>query len=278
MNGGAALSYELCVAEAPFRLFKDRARKFAIRYQNYLDVSTPTGHGEHTLTDDHPGYTVSVFPQILQCTALDRFRMDTLLPAYARQFQRVFDSYHARSFPAKALYLRANVSRLLQGYVNDTLYDVACKWTSWAKIVDEPANANMFQLLLSEFWTSYFVVQVDGSLPQFARRVDGDSHLFDGDGHRVDGDSDGCRRNHHNCANYKDSPIASCARPALRYGVWVDTSNGILLFCNSQLDSRTHATPTLGLALDPKATESTVLKLLLFVNLCILECCSSELR
>ncbi|SCU79046.1 LANO_0A04874g1_1 [Lachancea nothofagi CBS 11611] len=252
------LSLAFSECEAPFQLFKEcfGASK-DLNYESFLKIRG--SHTKSSLSRKTPSYEVAVFPQILQNTKLDQFRTDRLLSQYTQQFARILESYTLRGYPHKSAYLSANMSRLLQCYVNDTIYDIFYKWRHWNRIVGHQVRFSPFSQLVAKFWDAYMVFQVDGSLPQFATRI---SHIS----HQPDSPDRNLRSRH-----------TIAAGVAIKYGIWIDTVNGVLLLCNTLTTELMDVIPSLGLNLTVDDSEQNVKKLLLFVNCCLLECITQEL-
>ena len=166
--------------------------------------------------DDGASFEISIFPQLFQVTKLDHLRTHELLFQYTQQFARIIDIYKMRAVPQNATYFRSNISMLLQSYVYDMMYDVSTKWRTWNRIVGNELEFQPFSLLIARFWNSYMFLRFDESLPKFASTLNSDP----------------------NCTDLAQSntraPISG--RQQLKYGIWADSSNGIVSVSYTHLD------------------------------------------
>lgn len=263
LNGSVRLTTRFYTCERPFQLFKCKLQRTRYTYEEFFELhDAPAADEDRTLTEDcAPVTEISIFPKVVQLTKLDQFKMDRLLGEYVSQFVNIVRGYGRRRYPENALYLSENLTKLLQSYANDVLHDIFFKHTSWSRIIGSTGAGaeHSYSSLLVRFWTHYFLLST-GPLGNFTSEL------------RRMTDTNALRQ-------HAKGPVASSASK-LCYGVWIDSRNGILLLCNGVASSQMlgTATPTIGLNLDSRAQARTnVKKLLLFVNLCIVECCTWEL-
>ncbi|SCU94131.1 LAME_0F06238g1_1 [Lachancea meyersii CBS 8951] len=245
---------------APFQLFKSCFESHqAPDYETFLQVrvcSTP-----NATKTTRPYYQVSVFPQILQTIKVDQFKTEYLLRQYTQQFVRILDSYKFREHPSSATYLGVNVSRLLQCYVNDTIYDTVYKWRHWNKILGHQVTFAPFSQLVAKFWDSYLAFQVGGLLSDFTAKF---RHF-------------GCVQADSSIRNLRSHCPARPKGATLKYGIWIDSVQGVLVLSNMATAELMDPIPSLVLDLTVSDCERNVKKLLLFLNCCLIECVSQEL-
>ncbi|CAR22188.1 KLTH0C09328p [Lachancea thermotolerans CBS 6340] len=257
LNSPVHLNHEFLRSDRPFLLFSNcYSASGSHNYEEYLQIWPRFAK---TGGDSADSFEVSVFPQALQFTKLDQFRMDKLTHQYTQQFGRILNSYSLQSSQQSSHYLRANLHALLQSYVYDTLFDLFFKWKSWSQITGRGFGLVSFSSLVGKFWDSYMCLQFDDSLQSLASTLNSKS----------------------DCKNFTQQPetdFTGCKSWRIRYAVWVDTANGIMLLINGVNGGNIGVVPAQGLDLTPRNVEQNISKLLLFVNMCLIECLSWELN
>ncbi|SCU91427.1 LAFA_0F03686g1_1 [Lachancea sp. 'fantastica'] len=253
------LTLDIRQCPAPFQLFKTCFENScnAPNYESFLSVQTLTNHSLAFKTGKAQ-YEISVFPQILQSTRMDQFKTEQLLQQYTQQFARILDAYKDRSHPNSAIYLGANLSRLIQCYVNDTIYDIVYKWRHWNRILGHHVEFAPFSQLVTKFWDSYLVFHVGGSLSQFEVKM---RHF--GSFH--------CDSSKRNLRSNKSG------NTTVKYGIWIDNIQGVILLSNMITTELMDAVPSLTLDLMVTECDESVKKLLLFINCCLIECVNQEM-
>ncbi|SCU80591.1 LADA_0B08482g1_1 [Lachancea dasiensis] len=248
------LSLRFCECSAPFQIFKTCFGSVNnTNYETFLQIRSLSEWSAAV-----PRYQVAIFPQILQTTKLDHFKTERLLVQYTQQFVKILESYQHGGPGECATFLSVNVSRLLQCYVNDTIYDIFYKWRQWNRIMGHLVKFSPFSQLVARFWDEYMVFQIDGSLLEFTTKLNR---------HPVD-----------RIKPMKNLRSKNPALPQIRYGIWLDSIQGILLLSNTLTTELMDAVPSLGLTLRAGSTEAGVKKLLIFVNCCLMECITHELH
>ncbi|CUS21655.1 LAQU0S03e07646g1_1 [Lachancea quebecensis] len=257
LNSSVHLSHEFVRSNRPFLLFSNCYSVSASHnYEEYLQIwpqSTKMAGGVAN------SFEVSVFPQALQFTELDQFHMDQLTLQYTQQFGHILNSYSLISSRKSSRYLTANLRALLRSYVHDMLFDLFFKWKSWGQITGKGFGLVSFSSLVGRFWNSYMSLQFDDSLQSFASTLN-------------------CKSDGKNFKQQPETDFSGCKSWRIRYGVWIDTVNGIMLLVNGVNGEGIGVVPAQGLDLTPQNVEQNISKLLLFVNMCLIECLSWELN
>ncbi|CEP61259.1 Ndj1p LALA0_S02e10374g [Lachancea lanzarotensis] len=253
------LTLDIRRCTAPFQLFKlcFETNHTSNYYETCLSVRTSASHTVGLKTRNAE-FEVSVFPQILQSTQMDQFKTEQLLQQYTQQFARILDAYKDGSHSSSATYLGANLSRLIQCYVNDTIYDIVYKWRQWNRILGHHVEFAPFSQLVTKFWDSYLAFHVGGSLSEFEAKM----RRFG-----ISEADSGKRR-------LRSNQFRSLG---LKYGIWIDNIQGVLLLSNVISTESMDAIPSLTLDLTVASCDESVKKLLLFINCCLIECVNQEM-
>lgn len=271
----------------PFELFKDCYNKAKIygskhhlqKYFNISNIYKPLDEDTNESYDatavslcktegdvSSPSIEMSIFPQILQFNNI-KSKLDTLkhIEAYKDRFETILKKFNSKQLP----HLYINWLKLIESYVELVFRDLTIKWKQWLHSIRAAGRRHSIRTALrtllpricKRFWKHYFVFQ------HSTRHSIGDlsSDML-----------------HRNSSWTLQFPKEAMSR--ITFGVWLDSTNGILLFGNgvvffnsdNALES-SHVAPTSGVCLDQISPEAVTQKLLLFINLAIVECFMNEI-
>ncbi|SCU81455.1 LAMI_0B06326g1_1 [Lachancea mirantina] len=265
LNGDVELTYDFGPCGRPLQLFKDVLRRgvFA-RYENLFDISPEGldgGLGDTTLVPGARAYKVSVFPQILQFAQMsgtskiaksERQDMKTLILDYILRFEDSFRAYLGTTSKKRRLDAVNTLIEIVEAYVNDMVLEILSRWHDWHMTVgtSEPPLA-LSKKVLQRLWDCFLCFDAGNSLSEFVSRLK------------------------KRCQKTTRRQRTFCG-PKIGYGMWIDGASGILLFCNS-ISSNSEVMPSAGFAIKQESVEESVKKMLLFINLSVLECFSWEM-
>lgn len=271
----------------PFELFKDCYSKAKIygskpqlqKYFNISNIYKPLDEDTNESYDatavslckiegdvSSPSIEMSIFPQILQFNNI-KGKLETLkhIEAYKDRFEAILRKFNSKQLP----HLYINWLKLIESYVELVFRDLTIKWKQWLHSIRAAGRRHSIRTALrtllpricKRFWKHYFVFQ------HSTRHSIGDlsSDML-----------------HRNSSWTLQFPKEAMSR--VTFGVWLDSTNGILLFGNgvvffnsdNALES-SHVAPTSGVCLDQISPEAVTQKLLLFINLAIVECFMNEI-
>lgn len=278
----------LCLFEKsfqPFELFKDcySKNKKPQRAQCYLSKYFSLGRlkvtSAESVNDSLEGSTmlldrsdyqpiseVCIFPQILMFDKnASQFCTLTHVHEYRNRLETVLIKFNSKSLPN--LYI--NWLKLVESYVELIFRDLMVKWCQWLHSVRAARHRRSVQMTLKtllpaicqKFWQKYFIFQ-DSTKQHIGRFSSELSRRLP-------------RRERHSSGK---------SGSKVTFGVWLDSHNGILIFGNGVFCAEgkslgsTYVIPNMGVCLDQNSPNVVAKKLLLFINLAVVECFMNEIH
>ena len=279
------LSLEYSSVESqPFELFKDcyngteepfygaqryfvltnRSTEISEKYQDNddrLDGTTMLSIDEDTLTGQNssePKLAMVILPKILLFNkTTENLYTESIIKSHINCFRTVFLKYKK----VKISNLFINLVRLVESYLIVIFKDITIKWLQWdslfrkINISRRTAISSLYEKLTKIFWVEYFI-------------------FMDSSKYSLDAFTDKLK----SLANTADTVTLN----SIYSGIWLDSSNGILIFGSSILSKEfseipiIHSLPILGISIDDSPINEIINKLLLFINFAVLECFKKE--
>ncbi|CCK72430.1 Ndj1p KNAG_0K00620 [Huiozyma naganishii CBS 8797] len=265
----------------PFRVFEDHyaalsgSNKYRYNIQEYFRCGVPVS-GDDTTTDitltDHDDHQC-VFPQLF--TAQLGPSGGGHLRVAADNFRGALHRYiitATRLHPGKNRLLR-ECTESLQKYAAQAISTTADVWTQWVACIQRKMPETTPQLYFRDsrilanlakerFNTTYFIFKNSAhcSLRRFCTLLEAPSRFGN------------------------DALVPELRQgKILTFGIWVDTANDIMIFANGKPKREAEAeggaaevTATSGVCLTADSPTSVAKRVLLFVNLCLLQCITQE--
>ncbi|QLG75017.1 hypothetical protein HG535_0H03440 [Zygotorulaspora mrakii] len=268
----------------PFQLFKDcynrNKRRQDAQYQlaNYFSLTSLQKSFDDGADNSFEGSTMlldnsnqhqkqpelCIFPEaILFDKSTGHLKTVQHIQEYENRFETVLKKFNEK----RISHLYINWMRLLESYVELVFRDLAVKWCHWLHSVRAARHRQSIQMTLRTrlpelcriFWQKYFIFQNSSRQPinEFSSELLRKILLK---------------------ARQKNGKSYS----KISFGLWLDSKNGILIMGNGVYFGKepslknVHVIPTAGICLDRMMPKDVTSKLLLFINLAIIECFYNE--
>lgn len=270
----------------PFDLFKDCYKRnknmgYGQQLQRYFCIRSIKSPLAEDLGDSWDGTTVlknenenqvttlsemSIYPQILRYHKFNSsFDTEKHLKAYETRFRLVLEKFN----PNNLSHLYVNWLKLIESYVELVFRDLTIKWCQWLHSIRAAGQRRSMKSSLEtilpricgRFWRQYFAFH-----HSLRKSIGSTTALLS-------------KR-----ATALGSKPCQQVGAKFTFAVWFDSINGILILGNGVVfpnmsagPQDTHVAPVCGVCLDEVTSQMTTKRLMLFLNLAIVECFLDEI-
>ncbi|EDO17963.1 hypothetical protein Kpol_1054p8 [Vanderwaltozyma polyspora DSM 70294] len=217
-----------------------------------------------TVIDEEPYLHLTIFPKVILFNKTTQsLHTYKLINAHLKCFTTVLDKFKV----GQIVDLYVNLYKIIESYVDIIFRDLTIKWLQWIRLIREDnvccrASIRILHSKLKKrFWDNHFIFKQSNSfsIDNFTMSLKNlsDTHI-------------------------NDKKFLNL----IGYGIWLDSTNGILIFGNSIISqdqninnepSSIYSMPTFGICIDDYPVPEIINKILLFVNFAILECFKKEI-